>query len=100
MNIKLKISNHDNFMIILKKWKNIWCKNFEKINLILRNNEKVTIKLFKDLVEEGQRHGSINERDTPENYAYYLFSAFQGLRMTGILMNDKEKLQKIIDNNY
>lgn len=68
------------------------------VRSLLENNEANALKLFKDLVQEGQDHEVINLTSTAEDYAYYLYSAFQGLRMTGMLINDRNKLQKIIDN--
>jgi len=70
----------------------------EEIKSYLEKVQERTIGFFKDLVEEGQHHGIINTNETSEHYAYYLFSAFQGLRMTGMLVRDREKLQHIVGN--
>ncbi|MFT5861406.1 MAG: TetR/AcrR family transcriptional repressor of nem operon [Flavobacteriales bacterium] len=67
------------------------------VRSLLEHNEAGSLKLFKNLVQEGQDHEVINNENTAEDYAYYLYSAFQGLRMTGMLINDRSKLQKIID---
>ncbi len=67
------------------------------IRHILQQHEGATIKLFKDLVQEGQDHQVINTKKTATQYAYYLYSAFQGLRMTGILITEPETLKNIID---
>tara|TARA_R110001632_G_scaffold201151_1_gene323961 strand:- start:1419 stop:2000 length:582 start_codon:yes stop_codon:yes gene_type:complete len=67
------------------------------IRTLLEKNEATELKLLKNLVEEGQDHEVINTDRSPEEYAYYLYSAFQGFRMTGILVNDRTKLQNIID---
>lgn len=64
---------------------------------LLEHNEAGALKLFKNLVQEGQDHEVINTDSAAEDYAYYLYSAFQGLRMTGMLINDRVTLQKIID---
>jgi len=71
----------------------------DDIRHFLSHSQDELIHLFSDLIEEGQRDGIINERDTPENYAYYLFSAFQGIRMTGILTPKEKTLLKIVDNS-
>jgi TetR/AcrR family transcriptional repressor of nem operon len=64
----------------------------------LTSRQEHTISIFKDLVDKGQQQGVINKNDSADNYAYYLFSAFQGLRMTGILTKDDQKLKKIVSN--
>lgn len=64
----------------------------------LLNNQENSINIFRDLVLEGQKLGIINTKQSADSYAYYLFSAFQGFRMTGILINDKLVLKEIIKN--
>ncbi|WP_299761535.1 TetR/AcrR family transcriptional regulator [uncultured Dokdonia sp.] len=64
----------------------------------LTSRQEYTISIFKDLIDKGQQQGVINKEDSSNNYAYYLFSAFQGLRMTGMLTRDEEKLKKIVAN--
>ncbi|MFT5892297.1 MAG: TetR/AcrR family transcriptional repressor of nem operon [Dokdonia sp.] len=68
------------------------------IRTFLTSRQEHTISVFKNLVEKGQRQGVINKDDSSDNYAYYLFSAFQGLRMTGMLTRDHQKLKKIVSN--
>ncbi|MEP0263294.1 TetR/AcrR family transcriptional regulator [Dokdonia sp.] len=68
------------------------------IKAILKHSEEGTLQLFSGLIKEGQQQALINKNDTPENYAYYLFSAFQGLRMTGMLTRDYKTLKNIIHN--
>jgi len=68
------------------------------IRSFLTSRQDHTISVFKDLVEKGQQEGVINKQDTADNYAYYLFSAFQGLRMTGMLTREQEKLKTIVSN--
>lgn len=69
------------------------------IRVLLEKNEASELKLLKNLVKEGQDHEVINIENAPEEYAYYLYNAFQGFRMTGILVNDRAKLQNIININ-
>lgn len=69
------------------------------IRVLLEKNEASELKLLRNLVEEGQDHNVINKDSSPEEFAYYLYSAFQGFRMTGILENDRSKLQNIININ-
>jgi len=68
------------------------------IKAFLTSRQEHTISIFKDLVDKGQQQGVINKQDSSDNYAYYLFSAFQGLRMTGMLTREKQKLKKIVTN--
>ena len=56
-----------------------------------------SLAIFLDLVEEGQNLGIINTKETSQDYAYYLLNTFQGFRMTGILVKDREVLQQIIN---
>ena len=83
MNCKTELGNQDSD---LREW-------------LLKGQEQ-SLQLFKDLIEEGQRLGEINSEDTPENYAHYLLSAFQGYRMMGVLLKDKNKLSAIIDTVF
>ena len=68
------------------------------IRAFLTSRQEHTISVFKNLVEKGQQQGVINKDDSADNYGYYLFSAFQGLRMTGMLTRDQQKLKKIVSN--
>ncbi|MEM9681578.1 MAG: TetR/AcrR family transcriptional regulator [Bacteroidota bacterium] len=68
------------------------------IRNFLNHNQNGTLYLFEDLVAKGQAQGRINKNQTAKQYALFLFSALQGLRMTGILLNDKTELHCIVDN--
>ena len=81
LNSKMELGSND---MELRQW-------------LLKNQDK-SIKLFKDLVTEGQAEGQINSSLSPEVIAYSLFNTFQGLRLTGILTHDPEILKNIIDN--
>ncbi|BAO77411.1 TetR/AcrR family transcriptional regulator [Winogradskyella sp. PG-2] len=67
------------------------------INKFLLTNQKGTLSLLEDLVDKGQLDSSINTEKSKQAYALYLYSAMQGFRMTGILVNDKKQLQSLID---
>ncbi|WP_299113400.1 TetR/AcrR family transcriptional regulator [uncultured Winogradskyella sp.] len=67
------------------------------IQNFLLNNQKGTIELLEDLIEKGQKGESINKSKSKQEYALYLFSSMQGFRMTGILVNDKDQLQGLIN---
>ncbi len=69
----------------------------ETIKNWLVQTQEQSIHLFQDLVAKGQDDGIINKNRSSEAYAHYLFSAFQGFRMTGILIQDRKKLQSVMD---
>ncbi|MEM9142485.1 MAG: TetR/AcrR family transcriptional regulator [Bacteroidota bacterium] len=62
---------------------------------LLRMQED-SLNLFTDLIAEGQKQGLFNKDQGARDYAYYVFSAFQGFRMTGILVKDETILLNII----
>ncbi|QCX01687.1 TetR/AcrR family transcriptional regulator [Aggregatimonas sangjinii] len=64
----------------------------------LMDTQRHTLSLFKDLIADGQAQGTINSDQDSTAYAYHIFNAFQGFRMTGILVKDRKVLQQIIDN--
>lgn len=64
----------------------------------LEKMQASNIEFFKGLVQEGQDARLINTLESSEHYAYYLFSAFQGLRVTGILIRNKNMLEQIVSN--
>ncbi len=65
------------------------------ITNFLSANQSVTVALFESLIKEGQASGVFNTKDSAQSYAWYLYTAIQGFRMTGILMNDKTELKGI-----
>ncbi|MEH6537787.1 MAG: TetR/AcrR family transcriptional regulator [Psychroserpens sp.] len=70
--------------------------NHEKsITSFLEKNHDHMLKLLEDLVGKAQDDNLINMKQNSNNYAMYLFTSLQGLRMTGILLTDKKQLQGI-----
>jgi len=67
------------------------------INSFLNTNQDQTLQLLDGLVLEGQNNGIINTNKSSTDYSLYLFSSIQGFRMTGILVNNKQSLQGLID---
>ncbi|MEX0290088.1 MAG: TetR/AcrR family transcriptional regulator [Flavobacteriaceae bacterium] len=82
MNCKAEMANKDDK---LQKW--------------LLDHQAGALALFEDLIKDGQEQGVINSREDSMSYAYYMLNAFQGFRMTGILIRDRKILQHIIDNS-
>ncbi|PCJ98943.1 MAG: TetR family transcriptional regulator [Flavobacteriaceae bacterium] len=64
----------------------------------LLNIQANTLSMFQGLIEDGQEQGIINKEQDSKSYAYYVFNAFQGFRMTGILVKDLIVLQPLINN--
>ena len=64
----------------------------------LTTSQKDILNLFEDLVIAGQGSGHINKDQQPQVYAWYLYNAFQGFRMTGILEKDETILKSIVKN--
>ncbi len=81
MNCKAEMGNQDKN---IKKW--------------LLDSQDNTLSIFQDLIRDGQEQGIVNKNQDCKTYAYFIFNAFQGFRMTGILVKDKQVLQTIIDN--
>lgn len=71
--------------------------DIELKRFLIRNSEGI-ISLFDGLIKKGQTIGVINTRQTAQQYALYLYSFLQGIRVTGVLMNDKTKLDQLVKN--
>ena len=69
----------------------------KSITNFLLLNQQNTLSLFEELVEKGQLDGSINTKKSKQDYGLYIFSSLQGIRMSGILINEKRKLQSVIN---
>ena len=80
MNCKAEMGNQD---MDIRNW--------------LLHTQEHTLSTFQGLIRDGQEQGVINENLDCKTYAYLIFNAFQGFRMTGILVKDKIILQQIID---
>lgn len=66
----------------------------------LLGTQEHTLSTFQNLIRDGQEQGIINKKQDAGSYAYFVFNAFQGFRMTGILIKDKKVLQQLIDNTF
>ncbi len=64
------------------------------INWLVRSDEK-GISFFESLLKKGQDDGSINTKQSPRNYALYITTCLQGLRMTGIMNKNKKDLEAL-----
>ncbi len=68
-----------------------------EIKSFLQNNLYAMQELFEELVSKGQSSGSINKKKSAKEYAAYLFTALQGLRITGILLNEQKEFESIVN---
>tara|TARA_R110002073_G_scaffold128999_3_gene275167 strand:+ start:134885 stop:135466 length:582 start_codon:yes stop_codon:yes gene_type:complete len=66
------------------------------IQHFLENNQQYMIRLFEDIVKKGQEDNLINKNKSAKEYALYLLTSVQGLRISGILSNDQQDLESII----
>ena len=69
----------------------------DDIRGFLQNNLNSMQELFEELISRGQSEGSINNHKSAKEYAAYLFTALQGLRVTGILLNEQKEFESIVD---
>ena len=67
-----------------------------QLKRFLESNSTEMESIFERIVNKGQLEGSMNYKRTAKEYATYLFSSLQGLRITGMLDNDINKLKGIV----
>ena len=73
--------------------------NHEKsITNFLEGNQNRVLILLEDLISKGQDDALINTKQSPKDYALYLYSSLQGFRMTGILITERTKLKSIVNS--
>lgn len=73
--------------------------NHEKsITNFLEGNQNRMLILLEDLISKGQDDALINTKQSPKDYALYLYSSLQGFRMTGILITERTKLKSIVNS--
>lgn len=68
------------------------------IRSFMEQNQEQVIAMLEDVVSNGQMERIFNEEQTAGQYALYLYSAIQGLRMTGILNTNEKELRNIVNN--
>ena len=67
------------------------------IKSFLEQSQDQMLALLEDIVYNGQMERIFNEEQSAYDYALYLYSSIQGLRMTGILNANEEDLRKLVD---
>ena len=68
-----------------------------EIKNFLQNNLDRMQELFEELVSKGQAEGTVNTLKSPKEYALYLFTSLQGLRITGILLKEQNDYESIVN---
>ncbi len=66
------------------------------IKSFMEKNQERMIAMLEDIVTKGQMEKIFNQDQTANQYALYLFSSIQGLRMIGILNKNEEELKNLI----
>jgi TetR/AcrR family transcriptional repressor of nem operon len=61
----------------------------------MEKNQDLMIAMLEDIVTKGHMEKIFNQNQTASQYALYLFSSIQGLRMTGILIKNEEDLKNL-----
>ncbi len=67
------------------------------IKSFMEQNQEQVLAMLEDIVNKGQMEKVFNEEQTANQYALYLYSSIQGLRMTGILNNNEEQLKNLVN---
>ncbi len=62
----------------------------------LHGTEEHNLDLFTGIIRLGQEKGSINRDRSAQEYARYVLSGYQGLRLSGILNKDTDQLRGIV----
>ncbi|EZH75376.1 hypothetical protein ATO12_00950 [Aquimarina atlantica] len=65
------------------------------IKSFMEKNQDRMIAMLEDIVTKGQMEKIFNQNQTASQYALYLFSSIQGLRMTGILNKNENDLRNL-----
>ncbi len=68
------------------------------INSFIEKSQDRMTTMLEDIVCNGQMEKIFNQNQTASQYALYLFSSIQGLRMTGIIHKNEEDLRNLIQN--
>ncbi len=66
----------------------------------LTDNMDELVSLFTELIEKGKEIGEFRNETNSEEAALYLFSSLQGLRLTGMLVEKRERLSTVIDDIF
>jgi TetR/AcrR family transcriptional repressor of nem operon len=69
----------------------------QEIKSFLQNNQEHMQKLFEELIAKGQSEGEISTQQTPKALALYLFTVMQGLKVTGILLDEQKEYESLVD---
>ncbi|GAA0721819.1 TetR/AcrR family transcriptional regulator [Aquimarina litoralis] len=90
------IEDKDNKGCLIVNCKSEMVNQEPLIRSFMEQNQEQMMAFLEDVVHNGQMEKIINEDQTAAQYALYLYSSIQGLRMTGILNTNKEELENLI----
>lgn len=68
------------------------------IKKLITNQQDYLTDLFANIVKRGQSLGAINNSKSVKQYALYLLTAYQGLRIVSMIYKDENSLKNIIQN--
>ncbi|MBP2831974.1 TetR/AcrR family transcriptional regulator [Aquimarina sp. U1-2] len=90
------LNDHEKKGCLLINCKSEMANQEPLITSFIDKNQEQTLAMLEDIVYNGQMEKIFNQDQTASQYALYLFSSIQGLRMTGILNTDKTALENVI----
>lgn len=96
MLLKEIVNDRQNKGCLIANCKSEMANQDKAINSFLKTNQDHSLALFSGLIAQGQEAGDINTKQSAEDYALYLYTALQGFRLTGILTNNKQRLERLI----
>ncbi len=67
------------------------------IKNFMESNQERMLAMLEDIISKGQMEKIFNENQSANQYAWYLYTSIQGLRMTGILNKNEGDLKNIIN---
>jgi len=91
------ISDHHQQGCLIVNCKSEMVNQEPLIKSFMEQNQVQVLAMLEDIVNKGQMEKVFNQDQTASEYALYLYSSIQGLRMTGILNNNEEQLKNLID---
>lgn len=65
------------------------------ISIFLKNHMTNVVEVFKNLIQEGQKLGEIDENKNAETLAQYLYSSFQGLHIVSMIDKNPKHIRNI-----
>lgn len=96
INLQEIVTDNDRKGCMIVNCKSEMTNQEPSIKSFMETNQERMIAMLEDVVNKGQMEKIFNTEQTANQYAMYLFSAIQGLRMVGILNKNEDDLRTII----